>query len=186
MLGIPWTTTLVVAAAYIAASEGAMHLLRVAADAPMISIASGVGLAALLHSGIRAAAGVFLGALLYALLSGATPGTALAGSLFTTAVIAAAWWLLQRLGVNPRLERLRDVLLLILIGATVIPLAHVARFALLGEWSPGVDGRHVSGRMPSVSATSSESGRSRIWRTRLEYSLTAMSPLSVNAAPNHL
>ena len=57
MLGISWTATFLIAAAYVAASEGAMLLLRVAADAPMVSLASAVGLAACLHGGIRAAAG---------------------------------------------------------------------------------------------------------------------------------
>jgi PAS domain S-box-containing protein len=137
MLGISWIATLVVAAAYVAAAEGAMLLLRVAADAPMVSLASAVGLAACLHSGIRAAAGVWLGALAYDLISGRALAPALGASTLITAQIALAWWLLQSvLRVSPQLERLRDVLLLILIGGTVVPLANVARAALTGEWSP--------------------------------------------------
>ncbi|MPZ43274.1 MAG: PAS domain S-box protein [Betaproteobacteria bacterium] len=140
MLGISWIATLVIAAAYVAAAEGAMLLLRVAADAPMVSAASAVGLAACLHSGIRAAAGVWLGALGYELLGGRELVPAFGSSIVTTAQIALAWWLLQRvLRVSPKLERLRDVLMLILIGATVIPLANVARAALTGEWSPEID-----------------------------------------------
>src|SRR5690606_7351650 len=42
-------------------------------------------------------------------------------------------WLLVRVArMNPRLERLRDVLMLILVGATVIPLANVLRAAAAG------------------------------------------------------
>ena len=135
MLGISWTATFLIAAAYVAASEGAMLLLRVAADAPMVSLASAVGLAACLHGGIRAAAGVWLGAFAYELLGGRAVVPALGSSLLTTMQIALAWWLLYRvLRASPRLERLRDVLLLILVGATVIPLANVARAALTGEW----------------------------------------------------
>ena len=140
MLGISWTATFLIAAAYVAASEGAMLLLRVAADAPMVSLASAVGLAACLHGGIRAAAGVWLGAFAYELLGGRAVVPALGSSLLTTMQIALAWWLLHRvLRASPRLERLRDVLLLILVGATVIPLANVARAALTGEWSPDTD-----------------------------------------------
>src|SRR5690606_3943126 len=65
---------------------------------------------------------------------------ALGSSILTTAQITLAWWLLREvLRLSPRLERLRDVLLLILVGATVIPLANVARAALTGEWSPDTD-----------------------------------------------
>ena len=140
MLGMSWIATVVIAAAYVAASEGAMLLLRVAADAPMVSLASAVGLAACLHGGIRAAAGVWLGAFAYEMLGGRAVFPALGSSILTTAQIALAWWLLREvLRVSPRLERLRDVLLLILVGATVIPLANVARAALTGEWSPDTD-----------------------------------------------
>src|SRR5262245_40847276 len=128
MLGVSWTAIFVIAAAYVLAAEGAMHLLRVAADAPMVSLASAVGLAALLHGGIGAAAGVWIGAFAYQLLSGSAVIAALASSALTTALIALAWWLLQRVAqMRSRLERLRDVLTLILLGATVIPLANVAR-----------------------------------------------------------
>ena len=140
MPGISWIAILVVAAAYVAGAEGAMLLLRVSAEAPMVSAASAVGLAACLHSGIGAAAGVWLGALAYELLSGHALAPALGSSIFTTAQVAVAWWLLERvLRMSPRLERLRDVLLLILIGATVIPLANVVRAALWGDWSPDTD-----------------------------------------------
>jgi PAS domain S-box-containing protein len=140
MREIPWIATLVIAAAYVAASEGAMWLLQVVADAPMVSLASAVGLAACLHAGIRAAAGVWLGAFVYELMGGRELVPALGISVLTTAQIALAWWLLARVArMNPQLERLRDVLLLILIGATVIPLANVARLALAAEWSPTMD-----------------------------------------------
>lgn len=140
MTAFPWVATLVVAAAYVAAAEGAMLLLRVAAQAPMVSAASAVGLAACLHSGTRAATGVWLGAFAYALLSGHAPGPALGSSLLTTAQIALAAWLLRHLlRVSPQLARLRDVLLLIFVGATVIPLANAARVALGAEWSPDTD-----------------------------------------------
>ena len=140
MPGISWKAVLLTAGAYVLASEGAMHLLRVAADAPMVSLASAVGLAACLHAGIRAAAGVWIGAAAYELLGGSGLVEALASSALTAAQIAAACWLLLRVAaIDSRLERLRDVLLLVLIGATVIPLANVLRLALMGEFQAGAD-----------------------------------------------
>ncbi len=136
MPAISWQATALIAAAYLATAEGAMHLLRVAADAPMVSLASAVGLAAFLHSGLGAAAGVWIGAAIYALLAGRPFGAALGLSAFITAQIALAWWLLVRWArIDPRLERLRDVVILILVGATVIPLTSVLRaVAAGGAW----------------------------------------------------
>src|SRR5690606_36704135 len=119
------------AGAYLATAQGAMHLLRVGADAPMVSLASAVGLAAFLLASAGACAGVWIGAFVYALLSGGEVVPALGSALLTTAQIALAWWLLARgARMDPRLECLRDVLMLILVGATVIPLANVLPAAL--------------------------------------------------------
>jgi PAS domain S-box-containing protein len=129
---LSWKETLLVAAAYLAASEGAMQLLPVAADAPMVSPATAVGLAAYLLCGLRAAWGVFAGATVYRLLAGNDPAWALLSALSISAEIGLAWWLLARVAaMNPRLERLRDVVVLILVGATVLPLLTVARTIVL-------------------------------------------------------
>ena len=107
---LSWKETLLVAAAYLAASEGAMQLLPVAADAPMVSPATAVGLAAYLLCGLRAAWGVFAGATVYRLLAGNDPAWALLSALSISAEIGLAWWLLARVAaMNPRLERLSDV-----------------------------------------------------------------------------
>ena len=140
MLGTSWTALLLTAGAYVLAAEGAMHLLRVATDAPMVSLASAVGLAACLHAGIGAAIGVWLGALVYELLATGEVAHALLSSAVTAAQIAAACWLLHRVAaIDARLERLRDVLLLVTIGATGIPLANVLRAAFMGDFQASHD-----------------------------------------------
>lgn len=127
-------TTLVIAASYIAASESALYLLRISGDAPMVWIASGVGLVAFLLVGGRAAPGVFLGALVCAFLGGRSVPIGAGSALLTTAQITLAWWLLTRYcRFNVSLQRIHDVLALTLVGATVSPLVNAAR-SLLGDW----------------------------------------------------
>jgi two-component system sensor kinase FixL len=123
--------SLLVGALYVAASELALQLLRYAADTAVVWFASGVGLAALLLLGARALPGVALGTLLCGFLAHKTLGMVLLGSALTTAQLAATWWLLTRVAAfNPALERVRDMVKLVFIGATVSPVASAARVYL--------------------------------------------------------
>jgi PAS domain S-box-containing protein len=128
---------LIVAVAYIAASETAAQLLRISGDAPMVWFASGVGLVALLRLGPSAAIGIFAGALVCAFIGGKSPLSALGASFLTTAQIALAWWLLSRVcRISAGLEHIRDILALTLVGATVPPLMNVARALAYNWWRP--------------------------------------------------
>jgi PAS domain S-box-containing protein len=179
MPNFSWKETLLVAAAYLAASEGAMQLLPVASDAPMVSAANAVGLAAFLLCGVSAAWGVLAGAIVYRLLAGDAPGWALAGAVGTSVEIAIAWWLLTRvLEMNPRLERLRDVLVLILVGATVLPLLTVAHTMLLGPSLPAGDAATQLGRL-QVSALGEAIGILLV----VPAALTWLNPARIERAP---
>jgi PAS domain S-box-containing protein len=123
--------TLLVAALYAAASELALQLLRYAAETAVVWFASGVGLAALLLLGARALPGIALGTLLCGFFAHKPLGLVLASSALTTAQLWLTWWLLTRVAAfNPALERVRDMVKLVFIGATVSPLASAARVYL--------------------------------------------------------
>ena len=114
-------TTLTVAAVYIVASEAPIQLLRISGATPLLWLASGVGLAALMLRGLNALPGLWLGAFVCVDLT--NPGVPMAVFLSTLIVvqIAFAWWLLAHvLGMRKELERVHDVLLLTLVGATLV------------------------------------------------------------------
>jgi len=122
---------LLVGALYAAASELALQLLRYAAETAVVWFASGVGLAALLLLGARALPGIALGTLVCGLIAQKPLGLVLASSALTTVQIWLTWLLLVRVaGFNPALERVRDMVKLAFIGATVSPLASAARVFL--------------------------------------------------------
>jgi two-component system sensor kinase FixL len=128
--------SLLVGALYVAASELALQLLRYAAETAVVWFASGVGLAALLLLGTRALPGVALGTLLCGFIAHKPLGLVLGSSALTTAQIWLTWWLLTRVaGFNPALERVRDMVKLVLVGATVSPLASAARVYLQSRQS---------------------------------------------------
>jgi two-component system sensor kinase FixL len=123
--------TLLVGALYAAASELALNLLRYAAETAVVWFASGVGLAAMLLLGTRALPGVLLGTLLCGTLAQKPVGMVLLQSALITGQIGLTWWLLVRVaGFDRRLERVRDMVKLLFIGATVSPLANAARIYL--------------------------------------------------------
>lgn len=128
---------LVVAAAYVLASELALGLLR-HQEAAIVWFASAVGLAALLLRGPAAMPGVAAGALVCAFLGGKSPLVAPAIAALTTLQIAATWWLLVRvLKMDTTLKRVRDVLLLALVGATVSPAVNALRILVATWWREG-------------------------------------------------
>ena len=75
---------------------------------------AGIALAALVFFGPRAAPGVFIGAIAAAMMAGAPPGVAIAIGTGNTLGAAAAGWLLRRgARFEPSLERIQDVLALL-------------------------------------------------------------------------
>jgi PAS domain S-box-containing protein len=130
-------TTLTVAAAYIIATEAAIQLLRISGATPLLWLASGVGLAALLLRGVDALPGLWLGVLVCVLLAGLSiPKVALLSTLIV-GQIAFAWWLLSHvLGMRNTLERVRDVLLLALVGGTLIALTSALAGLVNLWWRP--------------------------------------------------
>ena len=117
-----------VAVAYAAASELALHLLRYAAETAVVWFASGVGISAMLLLGTRALPGVALGALLCAIFSQKPLGLMLLSTVLTTGQIWLTWWLLVRVtDFNPALARVRDMVKLVFIGATVSPVLNGVR-----------------------------------------------------------
>jgi len=117
-----------VAVAYAAASEVALQLLRYAAETAVVWFASGVGIAAMLLLGTRALPGVALGALLCAIFSQKPPGMMLLSTVLTTGQIWLTWWLLVRVfDFNPTFGKVRDVVKLVFVGATVSPLLNGVR-----------------------------------------------------------
>jgi two-component system sensor kinase FixL len=128
--------TLLVSALYAAASELALQLLRYAAETAVVWFASGVGLAAMLLLGTRALPGVLLGTLLCGLMAGKPAAMVLATAALTTGQIWLSWWLLVRVaGFDPAMERVRDMMKLAFIGATVSPLLNAARVFLEHRFS---------------------------------------------------
>jgi two-component system sensor kinase FixL len=128
--------TLLVGVLYAAASELALQLLRYAAETAVVWFASGVGLAAMLLLGTRALPGVLLGTLLCGLMAGKPAGMVLGSAALTTGQIWLSWWLLARVaGFDPAMERVRDMMKLAFIGATVSPLLNAGRVFLEHRFS---------------------------------------------------
>ena len=120
--------TLLVGALYAAASELALQMLRYAAETAVVWFASGVGLSAMLLLGMRALPGVLLGTLLCGLIAHKPAGLMLLNSALITGQIWLTWWLLVRVaGFDRAFERVRDLVKLAFIGATVSPLLNAAR-----------------------------------------------------------
>ncbi len=127
--------TLLVAGAYIAASEAAHHWLRASGNAPIVWVAPAVGLAALLLRGTAILPAVALGAFVCALLEGDGPLFGVVSAAVIAGQIALSGWLLTRVfAFDSALERVRDVLALILIGATVSPLCNAVWSLAVDEW----------------------------------------------------
>ena len=128
---------LVVAGAYVLASELALGLLR-HQGAAIVWFASAVGISALLLRGASALPGIAIGALACAFLGGKDPLAAFAVAAMTTAQIGVTWWLLSRmLRFDVALARMRDVLLLALVGATISPAFNALRILAATWWREG-------------------------------------------------
>ena len=124
-----------VALAYIAACEAVAAWLRLSHIPPIIWYASGVGLAAMLLRGLSVVPGLMAAAFICALLAQSSPELALLLTLATAAQIGLAWWLLSRVvKIDVALGHVRDVLALIVVGCTVVPLFNAAVTLLTQHW----------------------------------------------------
>src|SRR5436305_1607794 len=107
---------------------------------------SGVALAALLLLGLRYWPGIALGAFLLNWTAGVPLAGAagIAGGNALEAVTAV--WLLGRVAFRPSLERLRDVLALVILGAAASTMVS-ATAGVTSLWASGVVERSVVGRL---------------------------------------
>ena len=110
-----------VGAAYFAAARLGLLLAFAAEQVTVVWPPTGIALAALLLIGRAAAPGIWLGALAANFTIGEPLITALGIATGNTLEALTAVWLLRRVGFNRALERLRDVLALLGLGAGLAP-----------------------------------------------------------------
>jgi len=123
----PIVLNLLVGAAYAFASEGAMGALTVH-GAAIVWVASAVGISALLLFGPSVLPGLALGAIACGLMGGKPAVVAIAGAALTLGQLALTWWVLARvLRFDASLQRVRDVLMLAAVGATISPAINAVR-----------------------------------------------------------
>src|SRR6185295_10475012 len=116
----------VLAGVYFAAGRLGLLLPIVHDHVTLLWAPTGIALAALLLFGPGAAPGVALGAFLVNFTVGG-PLVAAAGiSLGNTLEAAGGAWMLRRAGFHPSLDRVRDVFLLLGLGAAASPLVSAA------------------------------------------------------------
>ena len=142
--------------AYFAAARLGLSLAFAAEQVTVVWPPTGIALAALLLFGRAAAPGIWLGALAANFTIGEPLITALGIATGNTLEALAAVWLLRRVGFNGALERLRDVLALLGLGAAVAP----AVSATLGVTSA------VRDRRPALERFRLPCGGSGGWATR--------------------
>ncbi|MGK7878402.1 MAG: MASE1 domain-containing protein [Xenococcaceae cyanobacterium] len=118
-----------------------ISLMGLGAEASAVWPPAGIALAALLLWGERVWPGIFLGDFLLMQMLGAPWELALSSALGSTASAIVAVKLLRRFGFSPSLERLRDVLALVLLAAIFSSIVNatvdIAAQFLAGrlEWS---------------------------------------------------
>jgi len=132
-----------VALGYIVACESVAAWLRLSHIPPIIWYASGVGLAALLLRGLSVLPGILVAAFICALLGEASPELALLSMAAIGLQLTFAWWLLARvLKIDVALSHVRDVVVFIAVGCTVVPLLNAA-IMLLRDYLRGTAGDPV-------------------------------------------
>jgi signal transduction histidine kinase/ActR/RegA family two-component response regulator len=110
-----------VALAYYASARAGLSLAFAAEQVTLVWPPTGIALAALLAFGAPSLAGIWAGAFAANFALGEPLGAAVAIATGNTLQPMAAVWLLRRAGFDARLERLRDVLALLALGAAVAP-----------------------------------------------------------------
>ena len=111
------------AAVYVVAADLGLRLALVADQVTLVWPPTGIALAALLVLGNRLTPGIALGAFVANITHHEPVGTACGIALGNTLEAVVGAWLLRRVGFDPALERLRDVLALIVLaalGSTVV------------------------------------------------------------------
>jgi signal transduction histidine kinase/integral membrane sensor domain MASE1/CheY-like chemotaxis protein len=108
--------------AYFAAARFGLSLAFAAEQVTVVWPPTGIALAALLVIGRAATPGIWLGALAANFTIGEPLITALGIATGNTLEALTAVWLLRKVGFNGALERLRDVLALLALGAGVAPV----------------------------------------------------------------
>jgi len=113
--------------AYVVTARFGLRMDAVGGFATLVWPPTGISLAALLLFGRRLWPGILLGALCANLVTGAPLPVALgiaAGN--TLEALAGSWLLCEVAGFNPRLERVNDVVSLVLFGAIASPVVSAA------------------------------------------------------------
>src|SRR6185295_18631478 len=118
--------TAALAAVYFAAGRLGLLLPIVQDHVTLLWAPTGIALAAVLLFGLRAAPGIALGAFLVNFTLGGPAAGAAGIALGNTLEAVGGAWLLRRFGFRPSLDRVRDVLLLLGLGAAASPLVSAA------------------------------------------------------------
>ena len=108
--------------AYVLAARLGLSLSVAHGSATTVWPPTGIALAALVLFGPELCVAVFAGALIANLSTPAPVGAAIAIAAGNAAEALVGWYLLQRLGFRPAMERVRDVLALVVAAAVVSTL----------------------------------------------------------------
>lgn len=122
----------VLAVAYFGTAKLAFSTLDLGIEASPLWPPAGIALAALLLEGERIWPGVLLGALFFARSLGVSWTLAWGVAVGSTLEAVVGAVLLRRMGFNASLKRLKDVLLLVVLGAWVSPLVSATFSTLVG------------------------------------------------------
>ncbi len=124
-----------IAIAYFCLAQLAISILNLKASASPLWPPAGIALAVLILHGRRVWPGVALGSFLFARFHGVSPlsGFGLAFGSTLQAVVGSE--LLRWMRFNPSLERLQDVLKLVIFGAWVSPLVNATISTFVGYFS---------------------------------------------------
>jgi integral membrane sensor domain MASE1 len=141
-------TMLAVAVAYYATAKVGLVLALVKGQVTPLWLPTGISVAALLMSGRRIWPGIALGALTANIALDAGPWAVLMITIGNTAAPLAAWYLLTRFGFRPRLDRLKDAVLLVFAGA----LGAMLISATVGTAALKIDGEIAWHEAPAVMA----------------------------------
>lgn len=134
----PWHyffTIAMVAIAFWVTGRLTLETLNLGVEASPIWPPAGIALGALLLQGRWAWPGVTLGALLIAQSLGVSWGMALGAALGSTAQAWIAVTLLRKIRFRAAIERLRDVLALIVVGVLLAPIVNATVSTGVGLWT---------------------------------------------------
>ncbi|MGK7932653.1 MAG: MASE1 domain-containing protein [Microcystaceae cyanobacterium] len=122
---------LMVAIAYFLSGFLPIILLRSEVTVSPFWLPAGIGLGILIFSNINLLWGIFIGDFFLMLYLGESQLIALLSAVVSTSALAFAIILLRRYHFSPSLNRLRDAIALVLIGAIIIPLTNGSIYHLM-------------------------------------------------------